>query len=145
MKCPNCSHELAAADYKGIKVDECSNCGGRWFDAQEVDQLEDEFFDADELKTTMITNVRPSERICPKCGKKMKKFNYRWEDLELDFCEKGDGYWLDDGEEQRIIDIIKEDEKNMERTFNAEDAWTNHLKRLQSPSIISKIQDLLGL
>ena len=145
MKCPNCSQELAIADYKGIEVNQCPNCGGRWFDAQEVDQLEDEFMDADDQKNTMITNVRPSERNCPKCGNKLKKFNYRWENLELEFCEKGDGFWLDEGEETRIIQIIKQNADETERSSKAESIWTNHLKRLQSPSIIGKIQDMLGL
>jgi Zn-finger nucleic acid-binding protein len=145
MKCPNCSHELTTENYKGIEVNKCNNCGGMWFDSQEVDQLEDTVFNQDDLKNTMITNVKDSERTCPECGKKLKTFNYRWEDLLLDYCPTGDGYWLDKGEEERVTQIIAQREKDMERKYDAEKDWTGHLHALQSPTLINKIKDLLNL
>ena len=35
MRCPKCGMELIEINYKGIKVDECSECDGIWFDAGE--------------------------------------------------------------------------------------------------------------
>jgi Zn finger protein HypA/HybF involved in hydrogenase expression len=36
MRCPKCGMELIEIDYKGTKVDECSECRGVWLDAGEL-------------------------------------------------------------------------------------------------------------
>jgi uncharacterized protein with PIN domain len=36
MRCPKCGMELIEVDYKGIKVDQCSECEGVWLDAGEL-------------------------------------------------------------------------------------------------------------
>ena len=36
MRCPKCGMELIEIDYKKIKIDECSECRGIWFDAGEL-------------------------------------------------------------------------------------------------------------
>ncbi len=37
MKCPKCGMELIEIDFKGIKVDKCSECEGIWLDAGEFE------------------------------------------------------------------------------------------------------------
>lgn len=37
MRCPKCGMELIEIDFKGIKVDKCSECEGIWFDAGEFE------------------------------------------------------------------------------------------------------------
>lgn len=39
MRCPKCGMELIEIDYRGIKVDKCSNCEGIWLDAGELDTV----------------------------------------------------------------------------------------------------------
>ena len=39
MKCPKCGMELIEVDYKGIKVDKCSECEGVWLDAGELEAV----------------------------------------------------------------------------------------------------------
>ncbi|MDD4872885.1 MAG: zf-TFIIB domain-containing protein [Kiritimatiellae bacterium] len=39
MCCPKCGMRLIEIDYKGIKVDECSECKGVWLDAGELDVI----------------------------------------------------------------------------------------------------------
>lgn len=39
MKCPKCGMELIEIDYKGIKVDKCSDCEGIWLDAGELEAV----------------------------------------------------------------------------------------------------------
>lgn len=39
MRCPKCGMTLIEVDYKGIKIDECSECRGIWLDAGEVQQI----------------------------------------------------------------------------------------------------------
>lgn len=36
MRCPKCGMELIEIDYRGIKVDRCSECVGIWLDAGEL-------------------------------------------------------------------------------------------------------------
>ena len=39
MKCPKCGMDLKEIELHGVKVDQCSNCGGIFFDAGELDQM----------------------------------------------------------------------------------------------------------
>ncbi|MBI5641665.1 MAG: zf-TFIIB domain-containing protein [Nitrospirae bacterium] len=39
MRCPKCGMELIEIDYKGIKVDKCSECDGIWLDAGELESV----------------------------------------------------------------------------------------------------------
>ena len=39
MKCPKCGMELIEIDYKGVKVDKCSECEGVWLDAGELEAI----------------------------------------------------------------------------------------------------------
>ncbi|OGP88362.1 MAG: hypothetical protein A2156_05145 [Deltaproteobacteria bacterium RBG_16_48_10] len=39
MRCPKCGMELIEIDYKGIKVNKCSECEGVWLDAGELEAL----------------------------------------------------------------------------------------------------------
>jgi hypothetical protein len=39
MRCPKCGMELIEIDYKGIKVDKCSECEGIWLDAGELEAI----------------------------------------------------------------------------------------------------------
>jgi hypothetical protein len=39
MRCPKCGMELIEINYKGIKIDECSECEGIWLDAGELETV----------------------------------------------------------------------------------------------------------
>jgi len=39
MKCPKCGMSLLEVEYRKIKVDKCSYCGGIWLDAGEMEQV----------------------------------------------------------------------------------------------------------
>ncbi len=39
MRCPKCGMELIEIDFRGIKVDKCSECQGVWLDAGEMDHV----------------------------------------------------------------------------------------------------------
>jgi Zn-finger nucleic acid-binding protein len=142
MKCPKCDKELKDKTYHRIHMDVCPSCEGMWLDFEELDQLEDQVFDDDALKGTAIFRTHPTDLKCPKCYKHMKKFNYRYYDLELEFCEDQHGFWLDKGEEERVLDLMKEESKRMTRTFDLEEKWTNTLRTLKSKTFFSKLKDL---
>ena len=39
MDCPRCTGKLHAADYDGVEINRCDNCGGIWLDAGELEQI----------------------------------------------------------------------------------------------------------
>jgi len=39
MKCPKCGMGLIEIDYKGIRIDKCSECEGVWLDAGEIEVI----------------------------------------------------------------------------------------------------------
>jgi len=40
MKCPKCGMDLAEIELHGVKVDQCANCGGVFFDKGELERFE---------------------------------------------------------------------------------------------------------
>lgn len=142
MKCPKCKNDLVASTRHGIEVDYCKLCKGMWLDYQELDQLEDKAFDLDDLKGTVIFRSTPTTTICPRCKKLLKKFKYRLYDLQLEFCEEKHGFWLDEKEEERVLEIMVKSVKDLERKFNAEDKWADIMKRMRSPSFFNKLRNL---
>jgi len=41
MACPKCGMKLIEVDYKSLKIDRCSACGGVWLDAGELEAAVD--------------------------------------------------------------------------------------------------------
>ena len=145
MNCPNCGTALQPAKRHGIDVDACPSCKGLWLDAQELDQLEDEAFDlGDTEKGTLDFAHEPSTRLCPKCGSVLQGFMYRLYDLPLEFCEQGHGYFLDAGEDDRVLTLMHEEEKRLKRSGQAEKRWAAHLKHLRSGAFFEKLKNLLS-
>ena len=134
MKCPKCDAELEKKSYKGIEVDFCPNGQGMWLDHEELDELEDKAFEEDELKGSLMISSTTSKYQCPHCQSQLKKFNYRLHSLELEYCENGHGFWLDSGEEERVLELMKAREEDMQRKFDAESEWQKTLKKLRSKS-----------
>ena len=141
MKCPNCQNILEAKNYLGIPMDVCPKCGGMWLDQNELDQLEDQAYDEDDSKGSLDFDVTESKRVCPKCQAKLKEFNYRLDDVKLEFCPNGDGYFLDKGEEERVLSEMQERKGNIERTNEVEEEWAGKLQKMQSPGFFQKIKN----
>jgi len=132
MKCPRDQTELVVEHTLGVEVDHCPTCNGRWLDFNELDQLESTTGATEtERRATIEFGEKPSELDCPVCGKRMRAFNYRAYNLELDTCPEKHGYWLDSGEEGRVRDIINERVRGLERSASAEAAWGGFLDGLK--------------
>ena len=142
MNCPRCKNDLKVEDYRGIEVDRCPQCQGIWLDYGELDQLEDLVLDEDEIKGTMMYSPLKGGLSCPKCDKPMQRFSYRGYNLELDFCEQGHGMWLDAGEEKRVLEIMEQRIKDLNRKAKAEAEWGDFLRKLRSPSFFGKVKGL---
>ena len=127
MKCPNCHAELHEKSYKGM-----------WLDADELDELEDKGFAEDDLKGSLMISSSPSNRRCPHCDSQLQKFQYRLYSLELEYCENDHGYWLDAGEEKRVVELMTLCGEDIERKFDAEAEWKKTLKKLRKKSIFRR-------
>ncbi|HUH93449.1 MAG TPA: zf-TFIIB domain-containing protein [Casimicrobiaceae bacterium] len=143
MKCPKCGSDLVPTVRHKIQVNYCQSCKGMWLESQELGQLEDEVFDFGEhAKGTLVSGVTPTGDKCPECNAYLKKFRYRFYDLEMEFCEHQHGYWLDDDEDTRVLDLMKQEEAQLERKLLAEEKWGTTLKHLRSRTFLSKVRDL---
>jgi Zn-finger nucleic acid-binding protein len=146
MKCPRDNVELATENYRGIEVEHCLTCHGRWLDYEELDELEATVPSTEAQRAATIEYARHESEInCPVCGKQMIAFDYRAYSLELDTCEEKHGFWLDAGEEGRIRDIIEERVRGLQRSGSAEAAWGSFLQGLRGTSresVFDKIGDL---
>jgi Zn-finger nucleic acid-binding protein len=143
MKCPNCATELVQKKRDGIEMEICPSCEGMWLSRQELAQLEDEVFDFGyDEKGSLMLGSKPTTRSCPQCGKLLKSFQYRLYDLEMDFCEGQHGYWLDADEDKRVLELMRDEEKNLGRKVLAEDRFAAHLRYLRSGSFLDRMRDL---
>ena len=134
MNCPKCNIELAKKYYKGmIEVDSCPNCRGMWLDFNELDKLEDVAFDDDSRKGSLIHHQAKTEFPCPHCGAAMEEFQYRLHDLKLDYCAENDhGFWLDAGEDERVIAAMNQRAQDIQRKNSAESDWRQTLKDMHA-------------
>lgn len=134
MNCPKCTTGLVKKYYKGmIEVDYCPQCRGMWLDFHELDRLEDMGFDNDSHKGSLVHHSTPTKFPCPVCAAHLHEFQYRLYDLKLDICAEHDhGFWLDAGEDERVVAIMRERNKQTHRKLDAEDEWKQTLKHLHA-------------
>lgn len=133
MKCPKCKTTLVKKSYKGMmEVDRCPNCRGMWLDFDELDRLEDITFDRDEYKGSLVHRETATNYPCPHCESKLREFQYRLYDLRLDTCEQGHGFWLDAGEDVRVMGIMANRAAEIERKVDAESEWRGVLKSMHA-------------
>ena len=106
MKCPACYNELTEFQVANITVDVChGGCGGVWFDAFELQKVDEERETAGEpllhiqRDEQLIVN-KPCKRECPRCaGVKLHRHFFSGKrQFEVDQCPSCAGYWLDAGE-----------------------------------------------
>jgi Zn-finger nucleic acid-binding protein len=106
MKCPACFNELTEFQVGNFTVDVCQGgCGGIWFDAFELQKVDEERETAGEP----LLHIQRDERLivdqsrkreCPRCAgvKLHRHFFSAKRRVEVDQCPNCAGYWLDAGE-----------------------------------------------
>lgn len=133
LSCPRCQTELVRRYYKGMfEVDSCPECRGMWLDLEELDRLEDIVFDDDLHKGSLVHRAQSGHCCCPHCGAVMQEFEYRMYDLRVDFCSNQHGFWLDAGEDERVIEIMRQRAAQFRHSVTPEQEWRFLLKRLQA-------------
>ncbi len=134
MNCPKCTTELVKKFYKGmIQIDACPNCRGMWLDFAELDDLEDIVFEEDAHKGSLIHFASKTDFACPQCSAALHEFQYRLYDLRLDYCAEGNhGFWLDAGEDERVMTLMNKRAQDNKRKENAETEWKLALQGMHS-------------
>ena len=145
MLCPRDGATLTIEKHQGIEVDRCPACNGRWLDHHELATLEATVAaNEDERAGTVEYAKHASELDCPVCGKRMRAFNYRAYNLEIDTCEEEHGFWLDAGEEGQLRDVMEERVRGLARASSAEESWRKFLGRVGNRSVWDNIKRKLG-
>ena len=99
--CPVCNIGLMPIWLQRQHVDKCSNCGGTFFDFEELGSIISliELYTSVELREPDIETVPPARRekySCPADGNQMERKDYGG--ITVDVCKECTGVWLDDGE-----------------------------------------------
>jgi Zn-finger nucleic acid-binding protein len=140
VNCIRCASVLTREKVHGVEVDACPEKHGMWLDVLELDKIEDRGFDEDHLKGSLVFRQITVNERCPHCREQLERFQYRLNDLYLDFCPQEHGYWLDAGEDARVIELMDEREADMDRKADAEDEWHDMLERMRSKSLVVKME-----
>lgn len=109
MNCPKCrAGKLQALKLRTkvgglLEVDQCTMCGGVWFDREELsDYLKGTVtvLDFPELDAALAVELDYREAKCPRCGDEtLKKSKAPHNDrIQGDACPRCGGLWLDSGE-----------------------------------------------
>lgn len=143
MKCPRCGVDLQPAERHKLQLNLCPSCKGMWLEHDELDQLEDEVFDfGDRWKGTLVFSSTATSDKCPECTASLQRFRYRFYDLEMEFCPNQHGYWLEDDEDTRVLELMKREETDLERKLLAENKWSAMLRHMHSGSFFNRLKDL---
>ena len=107
---------MITLELQDVEIDYCTDCGGIWLDAGELELLLGETEKAKQLLGSFKTDSNSAEKIrkCPICDKKMKKVivGSSKPTLLIDKCRKGDGLWFDKGELHDIFARAELDKDN---------------------------------
>jgi Zn-finger nucleic acid-binding protein len=107
-----------------VEIDYCTDCGGIWLDAGELEMLLDKPQQAKQTLDSFRIDTRCPEkpRKCPICRKKMQKVvvGDSAPPLLIDRCARGDGLWFDKGELHDIFDKAQLDKDSKIQTLLAD-------------------------
>lgn len=126
MKCPKCKKEsLEKIKIGDVKIDRCAECGGLWFEKDELRLAKDKkapearwadveikdkslnWFQFDFWKDKVKFKVKKGIKYCPIDEIPFYQVNYGDTPIEIDVCGICYGVWLDKGEFKKIIDYVK--------------------------------------
>ncbi len=118
MKCPVCSAELASNSYGCQTIDVCPQCGGIWFDSEELsavanDMIQKDFIQKQKPAAAFHPGLQPADEkesniFCPRCGILTKVFNYCYDsNVFLNKCPSCHGIWADQGELEDVAQYLK--------------------------------------
>ena len=151
MKCPDCKSELQPYDCKGIIINECIKCKGKWFDRDELrrakDRADDDlrWLDFDPFgEDAEQLSVASEGKVCPKCLKNMLSLKYVDSKVIIDKCTSCKGIWLDPGEFAKIIRYLENKVCTETATEYVKDTFKQFIKVFtDQKGMISEVKDFL--
>lgn len=117
IACPACAGkrtvEIPYTRDGDLFVDYCEGCGGTWLDGGELDALDEMADNPEHLKLRLgraVFEMREKmggTRIlaCPKCAAPTLQPFKSSENVEVDFCAKCKGIWLEKGETATYVEL----------------------------------------
>lgn len=112
--CPKCEIELTEEMQSGTTIDICPQCAGIWFDNDELNNIrEQDPVSLIQIDQQFRPKVEPATsggaRNCPACRLPMRRYNYLYTSpIELDECEQCGGVWVDDGELEKMVQVLND-------------------------------------
>lgn len=104
-RCPVCKIQCAPTKYENVPVSQCGQCGGYWVSKIKLDRIcalrDIQMPEPVRQKMMDIADAHNSTKTlyCLTCGTEMLKEQFKyWDDIQVDFCPKCEGLWLDCGE-----------------------------------------------
>jgi len=102
MECPRCNSTLYAVERGGLRLDHCWDCGGIWFEKDELDEIIDKEGTIELL--IQITGKLKGEGLkCPKCREIMS--THEIFGVYVDHCNICNGIWMDKGETEKVWEM----------------------------------------
>jgi Zn-finger nucleic acid-binding protein len=113
--CPDCATPMRQQSCFDILLDTCDRCGGIWFDQGEMGRLmrceRTALLNVDEQVIPKIERREgiSSRRVCPDCMEPLDRYQYlHTSPVELDYCPRCGGVWVDDRELANIQSWLDE-------------------------------------
>jgi Zn-finger nucleic acid-binding protein len=153
MRCPDCQSEMQQTDYRGIRIDECPSCRGRWFDREELrlakDRTDDDlrWLDFDPFSQKAVSlDVASEGRSCPRCSVKMGSIPYETSGVVIDKCNACHGIWLGHDEFEKVVKYLKNVIASETASQYVRDAGRQFAQIVTGPEgIVSEIRDFLAV
>ena len=117
MKCPRCNVDIKPTEpgeYGFVTLDICPDCKGAWFDKGELDRVDDSVWVDAEREIEMREAESDHEGLkFPLCDAMLQAISpVDAAELIIDRCPNCEGFWLDDGELEKMRDVV--DQKHTE-------------------------------
>lgn len=153
MTCPNCQKELQPVDLKGIIIQECPDCRGKWLKRDQLrlakDRQDDHlrWLDFDPFgKDVEKLSVSSAGKTCPECDRTMSSLAYRQSEIVIDKCPHCEGVWLDHGELARIIKYLEGILKSETAKEYLKDSFKQFIEIFKGKEgVISEAKDFLAV
>ena len=151
MTCPDCRSGLEQVDFRGIKIQECSQCQGRWFDRDELTKAKDmtdddlRWLDFDPFgQDASKFYVPPERKKCPRCDQNMDSLSYEESKVVIDRCLQCHGIWVHHGEFEKIIQYLENLVSSKSGAEYVRDTFAQFLQiAMGKENVSSEIQDFL--
>ena len=109
MRCPKCKSDMDQIEYEGTEVDRCTLCNGIWFDAGEMELMQNKkaaaIIDSGDAKTGKKSNTIDRYR-CPRCsGAMVKMVDSKQRHIWYETCDSCNGSFFDAGEFRDLSEL----------------------------------------